>query len=144
MTSVTQRVPFPAWPRWVMIVGLAIALIGVIGGILTIGAGALGPGLIKSLGSAPLKFLLFVLVGMLGGFIFTVGMVSYVVVGSLSHQLAEHAYNSIGTILACFGVAVIAANIVTTIAFVMSTTRTPMAWRRTSGMRRSYWTSSDS
>jgi membrane protease YdiL (CAAX protease family) len=99
---------------------VALAVIGIVGGVMTIGASALGPGLINSLGSAPLKFLLFVLVGMLGAFIFTVGMVGYVLVGSLSHQLAEHAYNSIGTILACFGVAVVAANVVTGIVFVAS------------------------
>lgn len=121
MTVMTQRVRFPAWPRWVMIVGLAITLIGVVGGILTMGTTALGPGLINSLGSAPLKFLLFILVGVLGVFIFTAGMVAYVIVGSLSHELAEHNYNTIGTILACFGVAVVVANVITGIAFVAST-----------------------
>lgn len=120
MTSATQRGRFPAWPRWVMIVGVALAVLGIIGAVLTVGTGALGPGIIYRLGTEPLKFLLFVLVAFLGGFIFTLGMVSYVLVGSLSHQLAMHAYNSIGTILACFGVAVVAANVVTGVVFAAS------------------------
>lgn len=120
MTTVTQRVSFPAWPRWVMVVGVVLAVIGIAGAVLTVGTGWFGPGIIARLGAAPPRFLIFALVSTLGGFIFTLGMVAYVLVGSLSHQLAEHAYNSLGTILACFGVAVVAANIVVGVVFAAS------------------------
>jgi len=111
--SVTQRTRFPAWPRWAMLAGAVLFVLGAAGAVLIVGPAWFGPGTIARLSSAPVSFLVLSLVATLGFFIFTVGMCGYVIVGSLSHDLAEHSYNSIGTILACFGTAVVAANVVT-------------------------------
>ncbi|HEX5416911.1 MAG TPA: hypothetical protein VFZ25_14705, partial [Chloroflexota bacterium] len=65
MTTLAQRVRFPAWPRWVMIVGVVLAAIGVGGAILTVGTGWFGPGIIARLAAAPPRFLIFALVSTL-------------------------------------------------------------------------------
>jgi len=59
--------------------------------------------------------LLLILLGLtvIGAVIVAFGLVAYVIVGSLSHDRAERGYGSVGTILACLGVAVIVANLLT-------------------------------
>ncbi len=71
--------------------------------------------------------LLILLLGLsvIGAGIFAIGMVSYVVVGSLSHERAELGYGSVGTILACLGTAIVAANLLTLPYFLSVGEREP-------------------
>jgi membrane protease YdiL (CAAX protease family) len=59
----------------------------------------------------PRIVVVFLIVGTVGALVATVGLISYVVRGSTSVQRAQQGYGSIGTILACFAVAVILANV---------------------------------
>lgn len=103
----------PSWPVWLIVFGtvffaaaLATVLV-VVGFRVDAFAELLRPG------GVPSWVLIMSGLGLVGVLVFMVGLIAYVVRGSLSHESAERGYATIGTILACFGVATIIANVLT-------------------------------
>jgi membrane protease YdiL (CAAX protease family) len=107
------RMRLPSWPVWLIAIGavlVAVAAVSIANAVQFDGArisGLLRPGVMT-----PLVALLF-FVGVIGVLVFSTGLVAHVVRGSLSHARAEKDYSSLGTILACFGVAIVVSNVLT-------------------------------
>jgi membrane protease YdiL (CAAX protease family) len=105
------RMRLPSWPVWLISMGAVLAAAGVASIAYSVGFnGARISGLLRPGGISPLAALLALLV-LVGGAVFSFGLIAYVVRGSLSHARAEKDYTSLGTILACFGVAIIVSNV---------------------------------
>lgn len=84
---------------------------GIISTTLAIGSGTVRLPINVSSGGINALPLGWLALAFLGFVVFSVGLVAYVIGGSLSHRRAEQGYGSLGTILACLGVAVLIANL---------------------------------
>lgn len=96
-----------------IIIGAVLTLPGIVSTVLAVGPLGLHVQTVLNVGSAHPLILLLLGLSVIGFGIFSIGLVAYVIVGSLSHARAERGYGSLGTILACLGVAVIVANVLT-------------------------------
>lgn len=96
-----------------MLVGVVLTLPGLVEVISLAGPRGLHLPAILRAGEAQPLLLLLLGLAVVGVLIFSIGLVAYVIVSSLSPQRAAKGYGSVGTILACLGVAVIVANLLT-------------------------------
>lgn len=96
-----------------MIVGAVLMIPGIVSTVSLVGLGQLHFQTIFRAGTEHPLLILLLGLSIVGAGIFAIGMVAYVVVGSLSHERAESGYGSVGTILACLGTAVLVANLLT-------------------------------
>jgi len=96
-----------------MIVGAVLMVPGIISTVSLVGLSGLHLQTIFRAGLEHPLLILLLGLSIVGAGIFAIGMVAYVVVGSLSHERAESGYGSAGTILACLGTAIVAANLLT-------------------------------
>jgi membrane protease YdiL (CAAX protease family) len=103
----------PSWPVWLIAVGGIVVVFALLGVYQLVGFTADTASALARVGAKNPAVALLVLLGLGGGIVFCVGVVAYVIRGSLSHELAMQGYASLGTILACFGAATIVANILT-------------------------------
>ncbi|MGH2460252.1 MAG: lysostaphin resistance A-like protein [Chloroflexota bacterium] len=114
-----------SWPTWVIIVGAVLTLPGIVGAALTVGLSGFHAPTLLSVGLKHPVILALLGLSIVGIAVFSIGLVAYVVVGSLSHQRAERGYGTLGTILACLGVAVIVANLLTLPYFLVQQAQHP-------------------
>ncbi len=114
-----------SWPTWVIIVGAVLIVPGIVSTALAVGL--LGFHVQTILGVGLKHPLILALLGLsvVGLLVFSIGLVAYVIVGSLSHDRAIRGYGSLGTILACLGVAVIVANLLTLPYFLVQQAQHP-------------------
>jgi membrane protease YdiL (CAAX protease family) len=103
----------PSWPVWLIGLGTTLVVVGAASALWAIGPGGIRPASLLRPDDLPRAVISLVLAGTLGTLIFAVGVVAYVVRGSVSSTRAKQGYASIGTILACFAVAVLVANLLT-------------------------------
>ncbi len=107
------KVRAPSWPVWLIAVGAALVGAGAASALWTVGPGGLRPEALFRPDDLPRLVVALVLAGTVGALVFVIGLIAYVARGSVSHTRAEQGYASLGTILACFAVAVIVANVLT-------------------------------
>jgi len=109
----------------VIIVGAVLIVPGIV--ITALAVGPSGFHIQTILGVGLKHPLILVLLGLsvVGIAVFSIGLVAYVIVGSLSHDRAERGYGTLGTILACLGVAVIVANLLTLPYFLVQQAQHP-------------------
>jgi membrane protease YdiL (CAAX protease family) len=101
----------PSWPVWLIFLGVGLVAVAAASLIYTSGPGVFAtPGLLRPGVLTPQAAALLAL-GVLGALVSTVGMFAFVVAGSVSRRRAERGYASLGTILACLGVAIVLANV---------------------------------
>ncbi|HUX88968.1 MAG TPA: type II CAAX endopeptidase family protein [Chloroflexota bacterium] len=94
-----------------MIIGSVLMVPGIIGALAVLGTHL--PRLSQLLASDRTTVILLLGLAVVGAIVLTVGMVADVVVPAFSPEIAREHYGSLGTIIACFGTAVIAANLLT-------------------------------
>lgn len=102
-----------SWPVWLLIIGVVLVVPGAVSATFLVAFQGLRLLSLLRPGLAPPLTLALLGLAVIGAVVFAIGLVAYVVVGSLSHERAKRGYGSIGTILACLGVAVIVANLLT-------------------------------
>jgi uncharacterized protein len=101
----------PSWPVWLIFLGVGLVAVAAASLIYTSGPEVLAlPRLLRP-GGPTLRAAALLALGILGALVSTIGMFAFVVAGSVSHQRAERGYASLGTILACLGVAIVLANV---------------------------------
>jgi membrane protease YdiL (CAAX protease family) len=93
--------------------GTTLVAAGTASALWAIGPGVIHPDSLLRLDDLPRAVVSLILVGTLGALVFAVGVVAYVVRGSVSTSAAKQGYASVGTILACFAAAVLVANLLT-------------------------------
>src|SRR5207302_2009114 len=102
-----------SWPAWLILVGGVTALPGIAELWLASRNGALRIADLLRATGPPSILLILTVVGAVGAMTFGVGLIAYVIHGSSSAERAQRGYGSLGTILACFGTAIIVANLIT-------------------------------
>jgi len=108
----------PSWPVWLIALGGVLMVAAAVSALLTVGFVVTRLSELLRAEVVSSNELGIILLGVLGALLFSIGVILYVVVGSLSHARAERGYASIGTILACFAAAAIIANILTLPYFI--------------------------
>ena len=108
-----------------MIVGAVLTVPGIVSTALAVGLAGFHVQTVLGVGLKHPLVLALLGLSVVGFAVFSVGLVAYVIVGSLSHERAERGYGTIGTILACLGVAVIVANLLTLPYFLVQQSQHP-------------------
>jgi uncharacterized protein len=107
------KVRAPSWPVWLIGFGSLLVGAGAISALWAIGPGGLPSGALFRPDDLPRTVVAFMVAGSLGALVLVIGLIAFVARGSASPSRAEQGYASLGTILACFAVAVIVANLLT-------------------------------
>jgi membrane protease YdiL (CAAX protease family) len=107
------RLRAPSWPVWLIGIGGLLVTAGAISALWAIGPGGLPSDALFRPNDLPRAIIALILAGTLGALVLIVGLFAFVVRGATSPSRAEQGYASIGTMLACFAVAVIVANLLT-------------------------------
>jgi membrane protease YdiL (CAAX protease family) len=103
----------PSWPVWLIGIGGLLASGGAVSAVWATGPGGLPSGALFRPDDLPRAVVALILAGTLGAVVLVVGLFAFVVRGATSPSRAEQGYASFGTMLACFAVAVILANLLT-------------------------------